>query len=271
MNLKKLLLFLVALLATLIFFLPMFWVVLSSFKTTQMIFELPPKIIFTPTFANYIKVWDSDFRVQFLNSLIIAFFSTIFSVALASLSAFGFSRYPIRAAGFTQFWILSLRFLPVISVVVPFYLIFRFAGMLNTRTALILVYMIFNISFSIWVLKGFFDEIPREFDEAAMLEGYSLFEVFYRVVLPLARSGVAAAAMFCLIQSMNEFLLALALTQTVAAETAPVGLAKLQTALGTDWGKISAAATIFMTPVVIFTFLIRNELIRGMSFGQIKE
>lgn len=169
-----------------------------------------------------------------------------------------------------MFWILSLRMLPVIAVIVPFYLIFRTLGLLDTRLALILIYSIFNISFTIWVLKGFFDEIPVEYEEAAMLEGYSRLEIFFRVSLPLARAGLFVIIMFALIQSLNEFLIALALT-TRLAETAPVGLAKLQTFLGTDWGRISAAAVIFMTPVVIFTILIRNELIRGMSFGQISE
>lgn len=268
-KLQKILLFAFVIFITLVFFLPLLWVLLSSIKTRLDLFAIPPKWIFTPTLENYAGILQSDFRQQFLNSLIIAVISTIFSVTLGSLAAYGFSRYPLKNSNFILFWILSLRMLPVIAVVVPFFLLFQALGLLDTHLALILVYSIFNISFSIWVLKGFFDEIPREVEEAAMLEGYSPFEVFFRVSLPLARSGLAASAMFCLIQSLNEFLVALALTTRVA-ETAPVGLAKLQTFLGTDWGRISAAAALFMLPVIIFTILIRNELIRGMSFGQLK-
>jgi multiple sugar transport system permease protein len=256
-------------LITLVFFFPLFWVVISSFKTQLDLFAMPPKWFFIPTLANYQSILASDFIHQFINSLVIAVTSTTISITLGSLTAYGFSRYNIRGSNFIQFWILSLRMLPVIAVVVPFYLLFRTLGLLDTHIALILVYCIFNISFSVWVLKGFFDEIPLELEEAAMLDGYSPPQVFLRVSLPLARAGLAATAIFCLIQSLNEFLVALALTTRVA-ETAPVGLAKLQTFLGTDWGRISAAATIFMSPVVIFTILIRNELIRGMSFGRMK-
>lgn len=256
-------------LITLVFFFPLLWVVLSSFKTRLDLFAIPPKWIFTPTLANYQGLLASDFPRQLVNSLIVAVSSTVISIVLGSLTAYGFSRYSVRGGDFILFWILSLRMLPVIAVVVPFYLLFRTFRLLDTHIALILVYCIFNISFSVWVLKGFFDEIPLELEEAAMLDGYSPPEVFLKVSLPLARAGLATTAIFCLIQSLNEFLIALALTERVA-ETAPVGLAKLQTFLGTDWGRISAAATIFMLPVVIFTILVRNELIRGMSFGRMK-
>jgi multiple sugar transport system permease protein len=259
----------VTILITLIFAFPLFWVVISSFKTRLDLFAIPPKWFFTPTWENYRGILASDFIRQFFNSLLIAVVSTIISIILGSLTAYGFSRHSIRGSDFLLFWILSLRMLPVIAVVVPFYLLFRALGLLDTHIALILVYCIFNISFSVWVLKGFFDEIPLELEEAAMLDGYSPPQVFFRVSLPLARAGLATTAIFCLIQSLNEFLVALALTAR-AAETAPVGLAKLQTFLGTDWGRISAAATIFMLPVVIFTILVRNELIRGMSFGRMK-
>lgn len=269
-RIKKLLLYIGTLIVVLIFFLPLAWVLISSFKTQAEIFSIPPKWIFQPTLENYINVWNSDFRWQMGNSLFVAVFSTAYSIILGSLAAYGFSRFPFKQADFVMFWILSLRMLPVIAVVVPFYLIFRTLGLLDTRLALILVYSIFNISFTIWVLKGFFDEIPLEYEEAAMLEGYSRLEIFFRVSLPLARAGLFVVIMFALIQSLNEFLIALSLTTRVA-ETAPIGLAKLQTALGTDWGRTSAASVIFMTPVVIFTILIRNELIRGMSFGQISE
>lgn len=259
----------VAVAITLLFMFPLLWVVVSSLKTRLEIFVLPPRWIFMPTLQNYKDILGSDFLYQFRNSLVVALVSMGVSLFLGSLTAYGFSRYPIRGSESVLFWILSLRMLPPIAVVIPFYLLFRSLGLLDTNVALMLVYCIFNISFSIWVLKGFFDEIPIELEEAAQLDGYSPFQVFFRVSLPLARSGLATTAIFCLIQSLNEFLVALALT-TRRAVTAPVGLAKLQTFLGTDWGRISAAAVIFMIPVVIFTIFVRNELIRGMSFGRMR-
>ncbi len=258
-----------AMLATLFFVFPLLWIVMSSFKTQLDLFAIPPKFIFTPTLVNYFHIMQSDFRTQFLNSLIVASSSTVFSLILGSLAAYGFSRYSLRGSQFVQFWILSLRFLPAVAVMVPFFLFFNALRLRDTLLALFLAYNIFNISFTIWVMKAFFDEVPIELEEAAMLDGYSPFEVFMRVSLPLVRSGLVTTAIFCLIQSLNEFLLALTLTVR-AAETAPVGLAKLQTFLGTDWGRISAAGTLFMLPVLIFTVLVRNELVRGMSFGRMK-
>jgi len=268
-GLKHGLILLLAIIAAAFFFLPLLWIVLSSFKTQLDLFSIPPKWLFRPTLINYINVINSDFRIQFTNSLIVALASTLFSLFLGSLTAYGFSRYSLRGSSFIQFWILSLRFLPVVAVMVPFFLVFNALRLRDTLLALFLVYNIFNISFAIWVLKAFFDEIPIELEEAAMLDGYSPLQVFLRVSLPLARPGLVTTAIFCLIQSLNEFLLALTLTVR-AAETAPVGLAKLQTFLGTDWGRISAAGTLFMLPVVLFTILVRNELVRGMSFGRMK-
>lgn len=259
----------VALGITLAFMFPLVWVILSSLKTRLEIFVLPPKWIFLPTLQNYRDILSSDFMYQLKNSLLVAVISTGVSLVFGSLTAYGFSRYPIRGSENILFWILSLRMLPPIAVVIPFYLLFRSLGLLDTTLALVLVYCIFNISFSIWVLKGFFDEIPVELEEAAKLDGYSPAQVFFRVSLPLVRPGLATTAIFCLIQSLNEFLVALTLT-TRKAVTAPVGLAKLQTFLGTDWGRISAAAVIFMIPVVVFTIFVRNELIRGMSFGRMR-
>ncbi|WP_017872465.1 ABC transporter permease subunit [Candidatus Caldatribacterium saccharofermentans] len=259
----------VALGITLAFMFPLVWVVLASLKTRLEIFVLPPKWIFLPTLQNYRDILHSDFLYQLKNSLLVAAISTGVSLVFGSLTAYGFSRYPIRGSDNILFWILSLRMLPPIAVVIPFYLLFRSLGLLDTTLALVLVYCIFNISFSIWVLKGFFDEIPIELEEAAKLDGYSPAQVFFRVSLPLVRPGLATTAIFCLIQSLNEFLVALTLT-TRKAVTAPVGLAKLQTFLGTDWGRISAAAVIFMVPVVVFTVFVRNELIRGMSFGRMR-
>ncbi len=259
----------IALAITAAFMFPLGWVVLSSLKTRLEIFVLPPKWIFSPTFQNYQDILHSDFMYQLKNSLLVAAISTGVSLVFGSLTAYGFSRYPIRGSDNILFWILSLRMLPPIAVVIPFYLLFRSLGLLDTALALVLVYCIFNISFAIWVLKGFFDEIPIELEEAAKLDGYSPMQVFWRVSLPLVRPGLATTAIFCLIQSLNEFLVALTLT-TRKAVTAPVGLAKLQTFLGTDWGRISAAAVIFMIPVVVFTIFVRNELIRGMSFGRMR-
>ena len=268
-RLKRVLGVVLALFVAAMFLFPLLWVLLSSFKTKLELLAVPPVFIFRPTLQNYINAFNSDFSVQVRNSLIIAIGSTVISVVLGSLTAYGFSRYTIKGSDFLQFWILSLRMLPAIAVVVPFYLVFRTLKLLDTHVALMLVYCLTNTSFAVWVLKGFFDEIPLELEEAAMLDGYSPPQVFLKVSLPLARAGLATTTIFCLIQSMNEFLLAVSLTTRVAV-TAPVGLSKMQTLMGIDWGLLSAGSILFMLPVVIFTILVRNELVRGMSFGRMR-
>jgi len=242
-RLKRVLGVVLALFVAAMFLFPLLWIVLSSFKTKLELLAVPPVFIFRPTVQNYINAFNSDLPVQVRNSLIIAISSTVISIVLGSLTAYGFSRYAIKGSDFLQFWILSLRMLPAIAVLVPFYLVFRTLGLLDRHIALILVYCLFD--------------------------GYSPPQVFLKVSLPLARAGLATTAIFCLIQSLNEFLLAVSLTTRVA-ETATVGLSKMQTLMGIDWGLLSAGSILFMLPVVIFTILVRNELVRGMSFGRMR-
>jgi ABC-type glycerol-3-phosphate transport system permease component len=250
-----------------VFLFPVFWMLLTSFKLRRDVFAQPPMFLFNPTLDNYRTVLTSEFVRHLLNSFIIAGSSTILSVGLGAMCAYGFSRYGrFRGSEQLLFWILSLRMLPPIAAAVPFALLLRWTGLHDTHIALALIYSIFNISLSVWLLKGFFDEIPPEMEESAMLEGHSPPAVFWRVSLPLARSGIAAAAALCLIFSLNEFLLALLLTE-VRAVTAPVGLTRFES-FGLEWGQFAAAAMLFIFPVVVFTFVVRRSLVRGMSFGR---
>jgi len=255
-------------LVTIIFAFPLYWLFATSLKTRVQVFALPPKLVFSPTFANYLQVINSWFMGNLFNSFLIAALSTIFSIAIGSLAAYGFSRYPIKGSDNILFWILSLRMLPPIAIVLPLYVLFRALHLLDTHLALILIYSIFNISFTVWLMKGFFDEVPKDVEESAMLDGYRPLQVFYKVVLPLVRPGLVATAIFCLIQTLIEFLVALILTNRVAV-TATVGMAKFQV-LGVEWGQITAAAAIFILPIIIFTIFVRNQLIRGMALGGVR-
>lgn len=204
-----------------------------------------------------------------VNSIVIALASTIFSLGAACTTAYGFSRYPPKFSDNIMFWILSLRMLPPVAVIVPYFYLFNFLQMRDQQITLVLVYSVFNISFGVWLLKGFFDEIPRELEEAAMMDGYGPWKVFRKVSLPLVIPGIATVAVFNIIQSINEFLLAFVLTANVAT-TGPVGLTKFLPPTGIDWGGISAGATLMIVPIIVFTVLVRNHLIRGMSFGQLR-
>ena len=249
---------------------PVVWMFMTAFKHRVEVFAYPPKFLFSPTLDNYRRVLtETDFPHALRNSIVVALVSAVFSVAMATLTAYGFSRYRFKAADNLLYWILSLRMLPVIAVIVPFYLLFRRVGLNDTLLALMLAYAIVNISFSVWLLKGFFDEIPREMEEAAKMDGYGPWGVFYRVSLPMVVPGIATALVFSIVQTINEFLLAFVLTQREAT-TAPVSLLNFLTPLGLDWGGISAAATMLVLPVFVFMVLVRKHLIRGMSFGQLE-
>jgi|FLYN01.1.fsa_nt_gi ABC-type glycerol-3-phosphate transport system permease component len=203
------------------------------------------------------------------NSMIVSILSGIFSIIMATLTAYGFSRIHIPRADNLLFWILSLRMLPPVAVIVPFSLIFGALNLTDTQLALVMVYSISNISFGVWVLKGFFDEISREQEEAAAMDGYGPWAIFFKVTLPLVIPGLLTVILFNLIQTTNEFLLAFVLTVREAT-TGPVALPQFQTAIGVQWSQISAAAALLVVPVVIFTILVRNHLVRGMSFGQLQ-
>jgi ABC-type glycerol-3-phosphate transport system permease component len=203
------------------------------------------------------------------NSIVVSLLSGAFSIIMATLTAYGFSRIHVPRADNILFWILSLRMLPVVAVIVPFSIIFQGLNLTDTQLALVMVYSISNISFGVWVLKGFFDEISREQEEAAMMDGYGPWSVFFKVTLPLVMPGVLTVILFNLIQTTNEFLLAFVLTVRDAT-TGPVALPLFQSPLGIEWARISAASSLLVVPVVVFTILVRNHLVRGMSFGQLQ-
>jgi multiple sugar transport system permease protein len=217
----------------------------------------------------YLVGTKNEFIRYLLNSMVISFAATGFSIIMACLAAYGFSRYPPKRSDNILFWILSLRMLPPVAVIIPYFFMFQTLGMLDKHLTLILVYSVFNISFGVWLLKGFFDEISPELEEAAMMDGYGPWTIFRKVALPLVMPGIVTVIVFNLIQSTNEFLLAFVLTSSNAT-TGPIGLAKFNLPTGIDWGLISAAATLLIIPVVVFTILVRNHLIRGMSFGQLR-
>jgi len=266
---QKFLWYLPALLITAIFSFPLVWILMTSLKPARIIQNYPPAFRFDPTLDNYRQVFDSTYPDAIVNSLIVALGSAIFSVALATLTSYGMSRHSFRAKDNLLFWILTLRMLPAIAVIIPFSRMVRWFDLQDTYIALVLVYAIFNISFSVWLLKGFFDEIPKEMEEAAKMDGYGPWKVFFKVALPLVVPGIAVALVFSIIQSINEFLLAFVLTQREAV-TAPVALTNVFiTTFGVNWGGISAGAVVLVAPVVVFAVLVRNYLIRGMSFGQL--
>lgn len=266
-----------------IYLLPIYWIAATSIKPPVDINALTPKFVFTPTLENYDRLIYqhegnklagkvtglTNFPHQLGNSLFIGIMSTLLAVAMGTMAAYALARFRIKAKGDALFFILSTRMLPAIAVVIPIYLMYTRLGLLGTHLGLILLYTVFNLSFSTYLMKGFFDEIPHEYDDAALLDGYSRFAAFRKISLPLAVTGIAATAVFCFITAWNEFAFAQILSP-LQPLTAPPSIIALTGAGGMDWGQVAAGSLLFLIPAAVFTFLMRKHLLRGVTFGAIK-
>jgi multiple sugar transport system permease protein len=253
---------------------PVYWIAANSFKFDIDIFSVPPMWFPTnPTLKHYNSAFiERPFLQYALNSFIIAVSTTIVALVLGTMAGYALARfqYPGNIRYHVSFWILSTRMMPPIVTIIPLYLFFNYLQMLNTKTAVVIAYTAFNLPFATWMMKSYFQDLPVELEEAAMVDGDTRWGAFLRVALPLARPGLAATAIFCLIISWNEFLLALILTLTEKSQTLPIGIAGRVTQYNTYWGEISAAGFTACIPIVIFAFIVQRHLVRGLSFGAVK-
>jgi multiple sugar transport system permease protein len=248
---------------------PFVWMVMTSLKTRIMTID-PSVWVFKPTLENYQAVFlRRGLSSYIVNSSIIVIGTTAVSLVLSLLAAYGFARFEFPRRENLAFWVLSLRMLPPMAVVIPFFLLGRFLRLLDTHLLLILVYLSFNVPFGIWMMRGFIQEIPRELEEAAWVDGCTLFQGLRRVVLPLTLPGISATAIFMVIQSWNEFALALFLT-SFNARTLPTTITFFLSVLGVIWGEMAAVGVITTLPVLVFALLVQKYLIRGLTFGAIK-
>ena len=253
---------------------PIYWTAANSFKYDIDIFSIPPQWFpANPTLKHYDAAFvQRPFLTYALNSLIIAVSTTIVSVVFGTLAGYALARfqYPGKWRYQISFWIFSTRMMPPIVTIIPLYIAFNYLGMLNTKPAVIIAYTAFNLPFATWMMKSYFQDLPVELEEAAMVDGDTRWGAFLRIALPLARPGLAATAIFCLIISWNEFLLALILTLTERSQTLPIGIAGRVTQYNTYWGEISAAGFTACIPIMIFAFMVQKHLVRGLSFGAVK-
>lgn len=253
---------------------PIYWLITISLKREIDEFASPPLWFgFTPTLRHYEAIFTHDvFGHYFLNSLIVSTMSTLIALAIGLPAAYGLVRFawPRDWSQSISFWILSNRMLPPIVTIIPLFLMLRELRMLNTLAGLILLDISLNLPFVVWMMRGFIEELPREIEEAAMLDGESRMGVLLRIVLPLVRPGIAATAVFCLIVAWNEFLFALILSQTESAMTLPVGIAAHVTQYEIQWGAMSAAGVVAMLPVLIFAAAAQRYFVRGLSMGALK-
>jgi multiple sugar transport system permease protein len=215
------------------------------------------------------NIESSGYVSRFVNSIVVAVLSTFLAVALGTVTAYGFSRFRMPGEDDWLFFILSTRMLPPVVVAIPMFLMYRAVGLVDTHVGLIILYTAFNLSFSVWLMKGFIDEIPKEYEEAALVDGYTRMEAFFRIVLPQATTGIAATAVFCFITAWNEYAFALMMTNKNAQTAPPYIPSQLGSGL-IDWTVIAAGSLLFLIPVALFTFFLRSHLLRGVTFGAIR-
>lgn len=252
---------------------PVLWMLETALKEQRDIYTVPAKVFhFHVTLDHFRDVFKSGSPVVagFRNSVIVATVSTLIATGLGVPAAYAYSRFAIKAKKDQLFFILSTRFMPPVVVVIPIFLMYRDLNLIDSRTGLILIYAAFNLPFTIWMMKGFVDEVPGEYEDAAMLDGYSRLEAFWRVTLPLLVPGIAATAVFALIFSWNEFAFAVFLTTSDSSRTAPPAIAGLIGGTTIDWGLVAASAMVFAVPVLAFAFLVRKHLVAGVTLGAVR-
>ena len=259
---------LVVILVLIILF-PFLWLLMMSFKADSDIFAWPPVLFFTPTIDHYLALWQGNFPKSFTNSAIASIVSTVLAMLAGVPGAYALSRTAMRSEKSLSLLILSSRMAPPIAFTIPYFLVYRHLDLLDTLTGLIIIYLTFNISLVVWLMRSFFDATPRSLEEAAWIDGATLWQGFTRIILPLSGPGLAATAILCFLYSWNDFFFALILTRTEAM-TAPVAVVNFMNYEGWEWGKIAAGGTMVMLPVLIFSILVRKFLIQGMTAGAIK-
>jgi multiple sugar transport system permease protein len=254
-----------------IFVFPILAIILISFQGKSDALSWPPKLLFLPSWENYLTIFSLyPFGDYLRNSLVVTTAATALSLILGLPAAYALTRLQIRRKENIALWFLSLRVLPPIGVVIPFFILLRNARLLDNPMGLVLVYLTFNVPFVIWVSRGFFREVDPEIQDAALVDGCSIFGVFLRVALPIARGGIAATAILTALYTWNEFIFALVLTSTEHAMTMPVAVTLFVRETGIGWGNIGAAAAFMFLPMFILTLSVQRYIVSGLSLGAVK-
>ncbi|NMY84465.1 carbohydrate ABC transporter permease [Pseudomonas sp. WS 5411] len=254
----------------LLLFFPIFWMVLTSFKTEIDAFATPPQFIFIPTLENYLHIRErSDYFHFALNSVLISFSATALCMLIAVPAAYSMAFYETKRTKQTLLWMLSTKMLPPVGVLMPIYLLAKGAGLLDTRIALIVIYTLINLPIVVWMIYTYFKDIPREILEAARLDGATLGQEMLRVLLPISKGGLASTMLLSMILCWNEAFWSLNLTSSSAAPLTAL-IASYSSPEGLFWAKLSAVSTLACAPILIFGWISQKQLVRGLSFGAVK-
>ena len=261
--------FLVILLTAVFILVPIYWIVSGAFKQQVDIFQL--KLLFTPTLENFEIIFRSPYNLfdKLVNSTLVALSTILIAIPIATMAAYSFSRFRMKGERLMFVTILATQFVPAVVIVLPFFILFRDLGILDTRLALVLVNLSLVMPFAIWMIKSFIDSIPLDSEEAALVDGSSRFQVILNVTLPMALPGVITAGIFCFILAWDEFLFAVIIT-TNKAVTLPVGLSLFHAEEGVLWHLISAAGIMIMLPMFVLATIIQKHFVQGMTMGAVR-
>lgn len=256
---------------------PIYWMFVVSAKSRVELFGKPTFIIRSFFTDNYIlTLTDPTFQHYMINSLVVATCNALLVTTLGLLATYALSRFKLTGQENIFFWTITNRMAPPAVFLLPLFLLFTqvFAvgswKLFDTKLGLIMLYCVFNLPFAIWTLRGVIDAIPRELDEAAMIDGASVWDILWRVILPLARPGLAVTAILTWVFAWNEYLFAATLT-SVNARTITTGLAEFVTVTGTNWGQMAATAMLTLLPALLFLGLVQRHIVAGLTFGAVKE
>jgi len=261
---------LIAWLLTLLLFFPLGWLILTAFKTELQAISVPPLLWFPPTLDNFREVEErSDYLLYAKNSLITSVVSTVVGLLIAAPAAYSMAFFKGRHTKNILMWMLSTKMMPAVGALVPIYVLAQQAGLLDTRTGLIIIFMLSNLPIMVWMLYSHFKDIPHEILEAARMDGANLWQEFYRVTLPLAMGGLASTGLLCLVLSWNETFWSLNLSSAKAGTLATL-IASYSSPEGLFWAKLSAASLMAIAPIVVFGWFSQKQLVQGLTFGAVK-
>jgi multiple sugar transport system permease protein len=251
---------------------PFVWMVSISFKPETEIFSKTIDILpREPTLANYVEIFQFiPYPRFFLNSVIVGVVTTFASVAVSTLAGYSFSRFRFPGRSLIAFLILATQMFPLVTGIIPLYLVFSKLGLIDTFWALFIAYVAFTIPFCTWMLKGFFDTVPREIEEAAIIDGCSRMQALVKIVLPISTPAILASAVFCFILSWNEFLYATVFTSSDSVRTLPAALGQMVGQGYTQWGGLNAAGVMTTLPVVIGFLFFQRHFVNGLTAGAMK-
>jgi multiple sugar transport system permease protein len=268
--LQQVLVYAAVLVAVVLSLAPIVYLLITSFKPPQLTFALPPVWIFTPTLQNYTDVFTGgEFTRYFVNSLVIALSTTLIALVLGASAAYGFARFRFRGAFWLRMSALIPQMLPPITIIVPLYVLFNGLNLTDSRTGLIISYLTFTVPLAIWMMIGFFEDVPEDLEESAMIDGCTRIQALWRVSIPIVTPGLAATAILGFLYCWNEFLYAVILTGR-HARTLPVTITSFMTNKAILWGRIAASGSLVLIPVLIFALLAQRYLIQGLSRGAVK-